>query len=344
MRVQRENKQYLSRLRQLVPTLGTMFTQLPLEAAFYIEDDRRGISKRRFVSPSFNDVRNILKTAQILGLTKYNEGRRLKLVTFDGDVTLYEDGESIALDSPLIGKLIGLLKNDIYVGIVTAAGYSEKSGKNYYIRLKGLIDEVKQTEQLTTSQKEKLLIMGGESNFLFRYDHETQRLKYIRHEEWLLPEMQKWTQSDINLVLDLAEASLKGLSEALGLKAQIIRKERAIGIIAAPGFKILREALEEIVLSVQKKLENHEVSNRIKFCAFNGGSDVWIDVGDKSLGVQSLQNYLGDIEPFETLHVGDQFLSLGANDFKARLVSCTAWIASPYETGQCIDDILEWSK
>ena len=28
----------------------------------------------------------------------------------------------------------------------------------------------------------------------------------------------------------------------------------------------------------------------IKVCAFNGGSDVWVDIGDKALGVESLQN------------------------------------------------------
>lgn len=36
--------------------------------------------------------------------------------------------------------------------------------------------------------------------------------------------------------------------------------------------------------------------------------------------------------PENTLHVGDQFLSAGANDFRARSVGTTAWIASPEET------------
>ncbi|GMM34787.1 IMP 5'-nucleotidase [Saccharomycopsis crataegensis] len=338
IQAQKDGKLELSRLRQLVPELGLMFTPLPLEEAFYIEDKRRSISERRYVSPSFNDVRSILVTAQVLELAKSG----LKLVTFDGDVTLYDDGECIAADSPLIGKLIGLLENNIHVGIVTAAGYSEKSGKKYYIRLKGLIDAVRETERLTVAQKEMLYIMGGESNFLFKYDTESQRLKYIRHEDWLLPEMQSWTAEDMEKVLDISEQCLSDLSEKLQLSAEIIRKERAIGIVAKSGSKLIREQLEEIVLSVQKKLENDEVAQRLKFCAFNGGSDVWVDVGDKSLGVNSLQRFLGGIKPQETLHVGDQFLSVGANDFKARLVSCTAWIASPSETEQCISDLLEW--
>lgn len=47
-----------------------------------------------------------------------------------------------------------------------------------------------------------------------------------------------------------------------------------------------------------------------------GGNDVFVDIGDKSWGVLSCQRYFGGIEGSKTLHVGDQFLSAGANDFK----------------------------
>lgn len=47
-----------------------------------------------------------------------------------------------------------------------------------------------------------------------------------------------------------------------------------------------------------------------------GGNDVFVDIGDKAWGVLACQNYLGGIEGSKTLHVGDQFLSAGANDFK----------------------------
>ena len=47
-----------------------------------------------------------------------------------------------------------------------------------------------------------------------------------------------------------------------------------------------------------------------------GGNDVFVDIGDKSYGVMACQKYLGGIEASKTLHVGDQFLSTGANDFK----------------------------
>lgn len=43
---------------------------------------------------------------------------------------------------------------------------------------------------------------------------------------------------------------------------------------------------------------------------------MFIDIGDKSWGVLSCQRYFGGIEKKKSLHVGDQFLSVGANDFK----------------------------
>jgi hypothetical protein len=47
-----------------------------------------------------------------------------------------------------------------------------------------------------------------------------------------------------------------------------------------------------------------------------GGSDVFIDIGDKSWGVLACQKFYGGIARNKTLHVGDQFLSVGSNDFK----------------------------
>ena len=47
-----------------------------------------------------------------------------------------------------------------------------------------------------------------------------------------------------------------------------------------------------------------------------GGNDIFVDIGDKGWGVLACQRYLGGIGGSKTLHVGDQFLSAGANDFK----------------------------
>ncbi|CAM9011189.1 unnamed protein product [Wickerhamomyces anomalus] len=92
-----------SRLQQLVPSISGFFTKLPLERAFYIEDERRSISVRRLVCPSFNDIRLILNTAQALALAQAREP--LQMVTFDGDVTLYEDGKSLADDAKVIPRI-----------------------------------------------------------------------------------------------------------------------------------------------------------------------------------------------------------------------------------------------
>jgi IMP and pyridine-specific 5'-nucleotidase len=96
--------------------------------------------------------------------------------------------------------------------------------------------------------------------------------------------MSTWTQSTITKLLDLAESSLRECVHNLSLPATILRKERAVGIIpSVPGYKFARESLEETVLVVQKKLEMSDVAATLPFCAFNGGNDVFVDIGDKSV-------------------------------------------------------------
>lgn len=100
---QSDDSSFPSKLRMLVPTAGPFFTRLPLEAAFKYQDRKRYISSRRFVAPSFNDVRLILNSAQTMAVTN----GALQLATFDGDVTLYDDGQSLEHDSPVISRLLG---------------------------------------------------------------------------------------------------------------------------------------------------------------------------------------------------------------------------------------------
>ena len=45
---------------------------------------------------------------------------------------------------------------------------------------------------------------------------------------------------------------------------------------------------------------------------------IFVDIGDKSWGVKACQRYFGGIDGSRSLHIGDQFLSAGANDFKVR--------------------------
>ena len=150
----------------------------------------------------------------------------LELVTFDGDVTLYDDGESLLEDSPVIPRLLRLLSKGTKVGIVTAAGYTE--ARRYYERLHGLLDAVRMSS-LSPMLKENLIVMGGEDNYLFRYaEGEPDRLKLIAREDWILDEMRLWQDADITELLDIAEMALKDCLKNLRLDAQIIRKDRFV--------------------------------------------------------------------------------------------------------------------
>ena len=107
-----------------------------------------------------------------------------------------------------------------------------------------------------------------------------------------------------------------------------------------PGQNISREALDETVLRCQTKLTslNNGTGPTLPFCAFNGGKDVWVDAGNKKVAVRVLGAYL-DVDPSETLHIGDQFLNTG-NDFAARAVCPCIWITSPTETTYILKTIL----
>ena len=245
-------------------------------------------------------------------------GGPLQLMTFDGDLTLYDDGQSLTDNNPVIPRLLQLLSQGIKIGIVTAAGYTD--GSKYYGRLYGLLEAAKTAVIKGELENPTLVILGGESNYLFTFDPQSESLlRFIPRREWILEDMRQWTEANIQALLDVAEEALRECVANMALSAEILRKERAVGIIPSsqPGAqKFTREQLEETVLVTQQIVEMSSAGKRLPFCAFNGGSDVFVDIGDKSWGVLACQRYLGGIEASKTLHVGDQFLSAGANDFK----------------------------
>jgi IMP and pyridine-specific 5'-nucleotidase len=231
---QRSGTAHASKLKLLVPSVGTFFTPLPLQDAFNYQDAKRCISSRRFVPPSFNDIRLVLNTAQAMSIVRNS---RLDLVTFDGDVTLYDDGESLTPDNPVIPRILDLMRNGSRIGIVTAAGYLE--AHKYYERLYGLLDAVAASE-LREQARNRLVVMGGEANFLFTYTPDVDcKLESVPKADWMLPEMQSWTEENVTALLDVAERALK---------------ERAVGIYPSKGTKLAREQLEETVLVTQRIL------------------------------------------------------------------------------------------
>lgn len=360
--IQKSATQSRSKLSMLVPSISSFFTPLALEEAFNIQDAKRTISSRRFVPPSFNDIRLILNTAQLISLitprpppskktmngTVVKAQSQLELLTFDGDVTLYEDGESLvsAETNPVITRLLHFLEHNVRIAIVTAAGYTK--AQNYYTRLSGLLQAVKESSTLTPEQKTNLVVMGGEANYLLVFDDtEEHCLRYTHRRNWILDVMYTWTEEAIQSLLDVAELAFKSCIKTLHLQAKVLRKERAVGIYAADqSIRLNREQLEETVLVVQQVVESSLTTrpkpahSHIPFTVFNGGADVFLDVGDKSLGVQACQKWFGGIAPSSTLHVGDQFLSGGGNDFKARSACCCAWIANPEETVALLDEMI----
>ena len=148
-----------------------------------------------------------------------------------------------------------------------------------------------------------------------------------------------WEEDDIQSLLDISETSVSNAIKDLKIRGRIIRKKRSVGLIPNPNDVIPREALDETVLRVHGVLDEHvKASIKLPFCAFNGGRDVWIDVGNKRVGVDILAAYL-DINYRETIHVGDQFLNTG-NDYAARSVCPCIWITNPDETTYILKSIL----
>lgn len=208
-----------------------------------------------------------LNTAQLMSLVQAGP---LQLITFDGDVTLYDDGQSLTPDNPVIAKIVKILSKGIKVAIVTAAGYTEAA--RYHERLFGLLDAVKAATMRKELSKPELVVLGGESNFMFTFDVASKYcLKWVPRSSWLLDQMRTWTEENITAMLDVAEGALRECIKTLNLSAEILRKERAVGIILSskPGaVKFTREQLEETVLVTQQIIEMS--APKIPFCAFNG--------------------------------------------------------------------------
>lgn len=237
--------------------MANFFTPLALHDAFIWQDQRRFISYRRFVPPSFNDIRLVLNTAQIMSLVR---GGPLELVTFDGDVTLYDDGQSLTPENAVIPRILRLMQSGTKIGIVTAAGYTE--ARRYSERLYGLLEAL-HTSDFPQDIKNNLVIIGGESNYCFRFSSDTpDLLKWVPRKDWVLDEMLLWTEADVTELLDLAEASLRDTVKNMRMQAIVVRKDRAVGIIPEVGYKFSRETLEETVLITQKILVSFSNSYR----------------------------------------------------------------------------------
>ncbi|KAJ2778090.1 IMP 5'-nucleotidase [Coemansia javaensis] len=323
-----------SRLSKLVPGVGPFFTPLPLERAFRHINQRNRISARKHVPPSFNDIRRILNMAQVMAIAP-----SLELVTFDGDMTLYADGQNFEDDSALTALLVGLLRRRINVAIVTAAGYGSDAPR-YEMRLSGLLRGFA-AAALSPEEAARFYVLGGECNFLFRCRPDY-HLEYLDDAQYASSALRAWTEDQVRALLDVAEAELADCVRRMAINARVLRKPRAVGLV--PHEQLTREQLDECALSSQIALLKYQGSPDsqpgnapIPFCAFNGGNDCWVDIGNKLIGVRILQEMIGS-PPGATLHVGDQFLSTG-NDIATRSACCTCWIINPQETQSILTEL-----
>ena len=199
-----------SPLKQLVPTIGTFHTDLPLREAFLFYNKRHGLTNRKHVQISFNEIRHILNMAQIMALrdpienatdNKHTDGNTdkavhhekslsnssvnmeddfglfapsddkgffngPKLITFDGDQTLYSDGSNFEHNPELADYLYKLLKHGVNIAVVTAAGYEYNVAK-YEFRLSGLLAYFK-SKGLTAEECDRFYLFGGECNYLMK--------------------------------------------------------------------------------------------------------------------------------------------------------------------------------
>jgi len=376
-RLEKEGSVRPSRLKQLVPTVGTFHTRLPLRHAFQVYNDKHLLTKRKHIQISFNEIRHILNLAQVIAM-RYPEGclerspkadenfsqdlenddeieegniaagqlKGPKMITFDGDQTLYTDGSNFDSNPRLANYLYLLLRHGVSVAVVTAAGY-EYNVEKYEFRLSGLLEYFK-SKKLTQEECERFYLFGGECNYLLHLGadfklhpvKETGRGGWMTATKYIRDSPANWGETELKTLLDSAYDAVAESVEDQNIRGKIIRKKRSVGLVPAGGATIPREALDETVLRCQTKLSalNSGAGLNLPFCAFNGGSDVWVDVGNKRVAVEVLSSYLG-IDPHEILHIGDQFLNTG-NDFAARAVCPCIWITSPEETTYILKTIL----
>ncbi|CAK4633486.1 hypothetical protein LEN26_000235 [Aphanomyces euteiches] len=323
---------HTSRLRKYIPKVKRMFVPLNLMDAVYDYDTFTNFTKRKRVAPTFKEVRHILNLASVRAIAP-----TLKLITFDADDTIYADGGIITDSSEMVSVIVDFLQKGIVVSLVTAAGYPGDP-QRYEVRLQGILEAL---EKIPESAQKRFLVMGGECNYLHVTHRDPEsgrvRLRVVDGNEWKDGRGQRWDQQDCDRLLDRAEATLKDMVEILNMPAKIMRKERAVGIYNPTDKRFVYENLEEIALTVQYGLRNETIPH----CAFNGGNDVWVDIGNKGLGIAALQKYVVRLIPdgvnrtqldgTECLHVGDRFTRTG-NDTVSRDVASTAWVSNPEET------------
>ncbi|KAI9918144.1 hypothetical protein PsorP6_012807 [Peronosclerospora sorghi] len=246
-----------SRLRQFLPKLTRLF--LPLDLTRDTLDDR---------PPTFKEIRHILNVATTNAIAG-----KLKLLALDADDTSYEDGGRINRSSRIVQINVELIRRGTLVSLLKAAGYPGNPSR-YEQRLRGL----SRSDKRGTG---KMSIQGRRVQLSFETYTDTMSgivgLREIDGAIWNDGRVECWHDEEVTTLLNAAEMVPQDTVETLHLSAKIYRKDRAIGIINTSNKRILYENLEEISLTLQHELRHFQVP----LCAFSGGNDVWVDIGNK---------------------------------------------------------------
>jgi|TARA_B100000524_G_scaffold271886_1_gene150087 IMP and pyridine-specific 5'-nucleotidase len=323
-----------SELSRIAPRLvdyrfGRLWQPLPLLDAFHDYDAECFLSAREYVAPTFRELRNVCNLAQVRAAVP------LRLVTLDGDKTLYPDRTTLQKESPLVALLFQLIERGVVVAMVTAVGFD--SVEPYEARLEGLLDAIKQAGA-PADLCGRLFVVGGQCNYLARCVPGEAKLQMVPPSEWQLAAMSSWDEKSVVELLDLAGNELLAGAAKLHMrdKVKLVRKARAVGILYLPDevHRTTSLMLDEIAMGARAAVtrlgKTRKRETRLPFCTFNGGKDVFVDIGSKDLGIAALQQ-LVDATPRDTLHIGDQF-SITGNDLLARRACGTLWVDNPEET------------
>lgn len=326
-----------------------LHSALPLREAFRRYDAEARVSAREMVPPQFREVRNIVNLAQVLATARAGP----RLVTFDGDGTLYPANQGLDCElqpggqadvqaeggaRELVSLLLALLERGVAVALLTGVG--DPRPEPYEARLAG---PLKCLRGRALPPGAALYAVGGQCNYCFRYSSARERLEPLPREAWEPEVMKGWSRACVEEALDAAQAALEQGAARLGIAGHTstIRKERAVGVLYRG--KIHRSTtflLDELALlarvAVVKVLAQRQ--QQLPFCTSNSGQDVFMDIGSKEIGVDLLRGLVG-AKRNQTLHVGDKF-SLTGNDLPARRACGTVWVDDPEETALVLRELL----
>eukprot|EP00884_Botryococcus_braunii_P003359 jgi/Botrbrau1/13023/Bobra.0389s0016.1 len=303
-------------LSRMVPSIGSFFTPLNLVDAFLEYDTFFALSRRRYIPPNFAEIRHVLNIAQVR-----ESAKDLRLITFDADGTLYADGMHMEHDNQMIRHIIHLMRHKVHVAIVTAAGYPGEA-QRFEQRLKGLLTAFQQ----------------------LRLPPEVV-CRYKRFHTLSFPAVQRcalevrlhdvWQPGDIQGVLNSAQALLLESAARLRVPVQVVRKERAVGVV--PLAPTVYEVLEEMAITVQEQLYDTPVP----FLRFQWRQRRLCGHREQVSGLGGPQAMPGPSlsSVMQVLHVGDRFTKSG-NDATTRDCCSILWVANAEETSFFINMLL----